>query len=310
MKFIKDECAYTTSLVLLLLLIPVFMLIIFSISQYEHDINNTADNIEIDRIKSISNDLKTEIVQVSKESLHDVTLNVTRNKRPLTDSRKFIKNLIQERIDSKTSSFEANGFDISVNVLDVDSSDNPFKARLKYSFTISGKTNNINREEVVLIDYADENYPVYDPLPALKSGVNVNSTVINYGGHLEGVLNGNNSIVYHEALQGVVIKKCPVEDYSQHGNSNSTIINCLDNHYYHNSHDGLCLFCRLENKSSCGHYGLETFIVPQTLAEHAPVSIDHVLLNDFDTQYEGDSILLNISTVIYLDNGHKSKYGL
>ena len=138
----------------------------------------------------------------------------------------------------------------------------------------------------------------------------MNTTIINYNTQLEKILTGNNSNTYNNATQGAVIKKCPVEDYSQHGNSNTTIINCLNNHYYHNSHDGLCLFCRLENKTSCNHYGFETFIIPTETRNQAPVSIDHVLLNDINTQYEGDRIILNNTTIIYLDNGHKTKYGL
>ena len=310
MKFINDENAYTTSLIMIILLIPIFMLIIFTISQYEHDINNTADNLETNKIKSISNDLKTETKQVSKESLHEVSLNVTHNKKALSDSRKIIKKLIQEKIDSKLTSYKAEGINVTVNILNIDSSDDPFKAKLKYAYNVSSKNNKINREETVLIEYTDEKYPVYDPLPTLKTGVNMNTTIINYNTQLEKILTGNNSNTYNNATQGAVIKKCPVEDYSQHGNSNTTIINCLNNHYYHNSHDGLCLFCRLENKTSCNHYGFETFIIPTETRNQAPVSIDHVLLNDISTQYEGDRIILNNTTIIYLDNGHKTKYGL
>jgi len=121
----------------------------------------------------------------------------------------------------------------------------------------------------------------------------------------------NNSDVYNNSIEGCMIKKCPYEDYSSHGHSNEVIINCIDNHYYHKSHDGLCLLCRLEAKDTCPHYGLETFIVPTLIKDQAPVSIDHVLLNStVNGQYGGNKIILNNTTVIYLDNGHKTKYGL
>jgi hypothetical protein len=66
----------------------------------------------------------------------------------------------------------------------------------------------------------------------------------------------------------------------------------------------------LENKTDCNHYGFETFILPTKLVDEAPVSIDHVLLNDRNNQYSGNLITIENDTFIYLDNGHKSKYGL
>lgn len=310
MKILYDENAYTTSMIMLLLLIPIFFLMLFSISQYEHDINNTAENLEVKKIKTISEDIKTELEPITQQSLHEISLNVSRHAKALPDSRNTLKTMIQQRLDSRLNTFKQEGLTVTMKVINVDSSDDPFKIRLKYSLTVSGKTDSITDEDTILVDFTDDKFPVYDPLPALKTGINAGEEEINYRQHLADAINLENSHVYNNAIQGIVIRKCPLKDYSQHGNSNSTIINCLNNHYYHNSHDALCLLCRLENRTSCGHYGFETFIVPTIPEERAPVSIDHVLLNDLESQYMGDSIILNNSTVIYLDNGHKLKYGL
>ena len=72
----------------------------------------------------------------------------------------------------------------------------------------------------------------------------------------------------------------------------------------------MCLLCRLENKTSCNHYGFETFVLPTKLVDEAPASIDHVLLNDMNNQYPGSLITIGNNTLLYLDNGHKAKYGL
>ena len=88
-------------------------------------------------------------------------------------------------------------------------------------------------------------------------------------------------------------------------------MDCITNHYYHKSHDGLCIFCRLENKTACKDMGLETFILPTKNVTSAPVSVDHVLLNTTpNSQYHGNRIVINNTMVIYLDDGHKTKYGL
>jgi hypothetical protein len=97
-----------------------------------------------------------------------------------------------------------------------------------------------------------------------------------------------------------------------------TLKNCIENGYYHESSDGACILCRLEGKSTCIHYGFETFIILAPSNDHfikAPCSIDHVLFtNDLNDIYPGESVEYdrngNISYNLCLDNGHKSKYGI
>ena len=69
----------------------------------------------------------------------------------------------------------------------------------------------------------------------------------------------------------------------------------------------------MEGHGTCSHYGLETFIVPGEYTEtnSSITSIDHVIFSD--NPYSGNLICLNNSSntknFIFLDNGHKNKYG-
>ena len=177
--------------------------------------------------------------------------------------------------------------------------------------TLNDSNIKIDKDETKLIDITDSKYPIYDPLPTLKTGATLINNKLYYHDKLMDYINLENNTAYQNVITSIIIKKCPYHDYSQHGNNNQTINNCIKNNYYHNSHDGMCLLCRLENKTNCNHYGLETFITPSiSQYDKAPASIDHVLLNDINNQYEGNKIEINNKTILYLDNGHKSKYGL
>ena len=312
MKIITDKNGYITSIFILLLLIPIIMLTIIIIEEYSHDTNNTIQTIESEKLKSKTEDFENEIITTTKQSLHEITLNIITTKKSLKDSRKYSKEYIQSKINQKQEKYKQDNININTQIKTIDSSNNPFKIELKYH--IKATTNNtniqINKDETKLIDITDNKYPVYDPLPTLKTGSEYKNNQIHYQDKLEQYLNIENSNAYQNITTHIIIKKCPYEEYSHHGNNNQTITNCLKNHYYHNSHDGMCILCRLENKTHCNHYGFETFIQPTHIYEKAPASIDHVLLNDKNTQYEGNIIKINNQTVLYLDNGHKTKYGL
>ena len=126
--------------------------------------------------------------------------------------------------------------------------------------------------------------------------------------------------MYENSSSPLYIKKCPFDPYLSHGNSNKlqTLKNCIENGYYHESNDGACFLCRLEGKSTCSHYGLETFIVPASnnkSVSTAPCSIDHVIFNeDINGTYNGEVVeyysSFNNYFRIFLDNGHRTKYGI
>lgn len=311
MKIINDEKGYVTSILLLVILIPVLFLLVITIDEYNHNVNNTVENLESDQIISIAEDFENEIIIITKESLHNFTYDVVTSKKSITH-KDTIKNYIQQVINERKNNYKYKDFLIDCQINDLKPSDNPFKVELDYYLAVSTKDNKIKniRNERKFVEITDKKFPVYDPLPTLKTGATLNVNHINYENKLSDYINLNNADVYLNTIQPIIIRECPLNDYTQHGNSNKTILSCINNHYYHISHDAMCLFCRLENKTSCSHYGFETFILPTKLVDEAPTSIDHVLLNDMNNQYPGNLITIENSTFFYLDNGHKTKYGL
>ncbi|RAP52317.1 MAG: hypothetical protein BZ138_03320 [Methanosphaera sp. rholeuAM270] len=297
---------------LLLLLIPLIMLMIIVIDEYSHETYNTIKTLESEQIKSKTEDFENEIITTAKKSLHEVTLEVVTSKKSLTDSQKYLKEHIEMGIREKEVKYRKDNVYIDTKIKSVTPSENPFQIEISYRIT-SGTNNSdikIVRDEKKRVSITDNKYPVYDPLPVLKTGATCTDGRILYQEKLANYINLENNDAYSNVIMPILIRECPFKDYKQHGNDNLTAINCLKNHYYHNSHDGMCLLCRLENRTSCNHYGFETFIVPTLEYDEAPVSIDHVLLNDNDSQYAGNKIKLNNQTLIYLDDGHKTKYGL
>ncbi len=312
---------YITSILILLIIIPIIILLITVMIQYTDNIDKTTNNIESDQLKTITNDYKGQIESLTELTLTEVTSKVIQTKTPLVDSRKTIKEVLQQKIDLVSEKYKKNSFQTQCIINNVKQTSDPFIIEVDYTLNVQRVNNpeiKITTNNKVDASLVNPEHPVYDPLPTLKTGVTENNTLnkINYTNKLEQFLqNTNNSKLYENSISGCIIKKCPYENYAEHGHDKKIIQNCLDNHYYHESHDGLCLFCRLESKDTCDHMGLETFIIPTIIANNttvtAPVSIDHVLLNGTNSShYQGNSININNTIVLYLDDGHKSKYGL
>lgn len=310
MKIINEEKGYTTSIILLIMIIPLILLLTITVEEYNHEVDSTVKNLQSKKMKSTAEDIENSIIISTKESLHNITLDAMIKKKALTNSRQSLKQAIQSRINLYKNSHFKDSIIVDATIRDVKASDDPFKIEIHYSLTVTSNNSRISKDIKREVEITDKNYPVYDPLPTLKTGSAFTNDYVAYGYNLYNYINLENASVYINSIQPITIRKCPYDDYAQHGNDNKTILNCLNNHYYHNSHDGLCLLCRLENKTSCNDYGFETFIQPRIKTVNAPASIDHVLLNSRNTQYSGENITIDNNTVLYLDNGHKAKYGL
>lgn len=312
MKIINNEKGYTTSILLLTLLIPILLLTIITIEEYNHQVDNTVENLQSNKLKSVTEDFENEIILITKKSIHNITYEVTTTKKPLTNSRKTIKEDIQDKVNQLQQKYQKENIIIQTTITDIKESNDPFKIEIEYMLksTSNNNTMKIEKTKKEQVEITDKNYPVYDPLPTLKTGAALQNNQVSYKNKLYNYININNSEAYIDSTQQVIISKCPYNEYIQHGNDNKTIENCIKNHYYHNSHDGMCILCRLENKTSCNHYGFETFIIPTKNFDKAPASIDHVLLNNPHEQYYGNNINISNTSIIYLDDGHKQKYGL
>ncbi len=312
MNIIKEDNGYITSLLVVLLMIPVVILLILTISTTSDYVNETSTSIESDRLSSLTVDFKSDISTITKQSLNNITRTVIENNLPLTNSSKEIKEDIQKRVDTRESLYYNNtGIIVDCNITNVKPSSDPFNITVTYSIATSmNSTEKITESNIIEVELTDSNYPVYDPLPTLVTGVTIDNTTASFKDLLSSIIKIENPEVYNDATSGVIIKKCPYTDYTLHGNNNTTIANCISNHYYHVSNDGLCLLCRLENRTTCSDTGFETFIIPSVNNnDTACTSIDHVLLN-LTGQYNGVAITIDNSTVLYLDEGHRNKYGL
>ena len=210
MKIINDQKGFTTSILLLILLIPVFLLLVITIDEYSHNVNNTVENLESNQIKSISEDFENEILIVTKESLHNITYDIVTSKRSVTD-KDTIRRYIQNRINEKEIHYN-NNFLIDCEIKDLKSSDNPFKIELYYSLVVSTKDNKIKntKNEQKLVEITDKRFPVYDPLPTLKTGATLNGNNLEYGNQLSGHININNPDAYLNTIQSIIIKECPL----------------------------------------------------------------------------------------------------
>lgn len=315
MKLLKDNNGYISSVLVILLLIPIILLLIITIEQDNYYVNKTAEDIESNRLNSLTFDFQNELYTIAKESMSGITLLVIKNNQPLNNSNETICHIMNNKISKLQEEYKNNtGCNVNCNVTNIEPSDNnPFQ--IDVSYTINSQFNSkdiIRKDNTITVDLTDSKYPVYDPLGRFKTGATLSNNVISYNNHtLTNTILLNNNTAYDNAMSGCIVKRCPYEDYSKHAHSNITFLNCISNHYYHESHDGLCILCRLENKTFCSDYGIETFIIPTQVMDNAPVSIDHVLLNNsINGQYIGARYDFNNTTFLYLDNGHKSKYGL
>lgn len=296
--------------------------------------------IKSDTIHHISGDLESNIPILSLQVLKENSDEVVKTGEPISNSRGTIKSGVQSKIDDLTREYQKNtGINIYCKITAVDNSLNPYEICVNSTIDIHCNCSTVSKnisQNIQFVcsnsptDSSIESYKIQDPLPFIKTKGYGTLTVvgdkINYGTALSNYLKSrglNNSDAYNNASSPLYFKKCPYDPYHTHGNSKGllNLKNCIENGYYHESSDGACIFCRLEGKSTCTHFGLETFIVPSHSAVQistAPCSVDHVIFGEYGHNpieiYPGTILEYyrtdNISNNLYLDNGHRNKYGL
>ena len=318
-----DQKGYIMSSLSFLLVIPaIYMIAVFV------DISHTGSQsqallVQSDIVFSTKRDVEKNLPIVVENTLQRTANTVITTGNPLQDSRMTIKDSLQEEIDDLTEKYSEEGINVTCRILSVDLAEDPFKVQINSTISVN-KSDVIHRENLSQdISITDPNYPIPDPIPFIKcknfGGVTNTSNRIIYGSSLVNLLSRNmsNAEVYTNATSPLIIKKCPYSPYESHGNSSNqtNLKNCIDNGFFHESSDGACFLCRLEGKATCPHYGIETFIVPslstnETLP-NAPCSIDHVIFND---NYPGYGLIYYSNSTghykLFLDNGHRLKYGL
>ena len=265
-----------------LLVLPSILLLMVLVDMVNLD-KSVDTIIESDNSFYISGDVERNIPIITRQVLKETVDNTITNGNSLPNSRILIKNAIESKMKELSVNYQKNtGVKVICKINSVDSASDPFE--IEVNSTILVIKDNItykhlvNQNISILGTYPQNKFSmnsssaeISDPLPFIKckkyGGVSIKNGQINYGLSLKKYLRGvNGSEIYENASSPYYIKKCPYDPYKSHGNSTKfmTLKNCIDNGYYHESNDGACLLCRLEGRSTCNHYGFETFILPST----------------------------------------------
>ena len=326
-NFLDDEDGNFSIIITSLILIGFLLLsiIILNTAINEEDENN--EIIASNNYQYILNDYIRNLPLIEHEALEELSEEVIKNKRPCLDSKRDLKEIIDEKLRVKNQEYYEN-YNIQINssLIAIENTSNPFS--YKFKTYISCSKGDYSFERIISSDV--DCIGLKDPVPLLNlkayHGLSYNESSYNYGNSLSEFLRANgveNYSFYIDANSPLIIRKCPYDPYKHHGDDNGKIMkNCRDNGYYHESRDGACYLCRLEGKSGCEHYGFETFINPQKTNETGRVSAcgsDHVIFSD--DIYPGVEVIYNNETIgpgencayeiLYLDpHGHKVKYGM
>ncbi|MDO8869461.1 MAG: hypothetical protein Q7V10_01790 [Methanobacteriaceae archaeon] len=321
-----DKKGYVMTGTSFLLILPA-ILVALTLLNYVHGENEiTTQSIQSDTLNFASDDLKRNIPTLARQSMENISLEIIDNNKTVENSPESIKNQLQIKINNLSSQYMKQGINVTFKVDSVQTSpqDSFF---IEFNTTIIVTQDNLKHEEHLSQLISIEGLP--DPLPFVKCRpygyITHNNTRTSYGSSLNNYLANNsvkNASLYENASSPFIIKKCPYDPYLSHGSKN-TMKNCQENGFYHDSSDGSCYLCRLEGKGLCAHFGFEVFIQPSpvnnnnnnnnssSLNLEGPCSSDHVIFGG--EPYPGKAIIYKIENgtnyLLFLDNGHASKYG-
>lgn len=311
----KNQKGYIMNGTTLLLLIPLSIIGATIIHQNNSITETTVQAMHSKTTNYITKDIKQNIKPEIKETIKETANNIIKEKRPV----QTVANYLIEELNSKLNKKYTDDYS-QITITNIEpNNQNPFQIKVQYTIKVEKET--ITQEEAST-EYIDiENLP--DPVPHLETKrygtLKHNYHTIYYENKLHNYLqekNIANAEIYENATGPYYITKCPYSPYTQHKNKN-ILKNCLENQHYHESNDGACYLCRLEGKSSCPHYGVETFIQasPQELNNttiYGPSASDHVIFspNPYLGENKTYKKYLNTSYYIILDNAHSQKYGI
>lgn len=323
-----DHQGYVLSLISFLLIIPAVLMMILIIDAGYSLGKEESLIVSSNQVSNTMNDLQENIGTLSNLEVQKVTYQVIETGEPVPNSRELLKERIQEETNNLINKYKDNqDLDINCSIISVDNTSDPFIIELR-AIIIVGKDETVCERKIThQISLEEYDPPLPDPLPFIKCKNQGNLKIIDgkiiYDSSLVSYLesrNIENAYFYENATSSALIRKCPYSPYESHGNTYLTLINCLENGFYHESNDGACFLCRLEGKATCSHRGFETFIIPAPTTNYnllsAPCSIDHVIFDDtvLNGTYSGMALIYREFAgryyFLFLDNGHRNKYGL
>ena len=320
-----DQKGYIISVLSFLLIIPAILIVAVFLDMTNIGIGSQSLTIQSDVTFYTAKDIERNIPVIMEKTLQKTANDVIKTGDPLTNSRIVIKNSLQKEMDNLSEKYHYDDMNVTCKIWSVAPSPDPSK--IEVNSTVYVKKGNLAHNESISqnISIMGPDYPIPDPLPFIKckkyGKITNTSTKILYGSSLANLLkaeNVKNADVYKNATSPLFLKRCPYDPYINHGNFPPFIAlkNCIDNGYFHDSSDGSCFLCRLEGKATCPDYGFETFIVPYNSSNstlvYAPCSSEHVIFDNY--VYQGKGIIYysygSNYCKLFLDNGHRQKYGL
>jgi len=292
-----------------ILIVSLVLMVIFIVNSIDYMENQNIDSIASDSFKYTIDDYSRNIEVLARESIAEETEKVYKP-HIILDSRKDIKKILDKKLKNVNEEYKKNhGIDIRSEVVSVENTDSPWKVLFKVRVKADKDTEAFDSviERNCSIEGLKDPLP-YNMLP-LSSLLDDGETIY-YTKYLTAYLLANgvkSPESYFLATSPAVVKKCPYDPYTHHGDGD-TLKNCLKNGYFHESSDGSCYLCRLEGKAVCPHYGMEVFIQPHTPFTNDTVScVDHVVFHD---RYDGKKLSKIDPDSLILDSSHKKKYGL
>ena len=302
-----------TTLIVFSFILTSIILLNFTISS--NNINTDASNSN--SFNYLIEDYNRNIPISAKEVMKNLSEDTIKNHVPCYNSANMIKDQLQKVLNENNEKYKKNnGVIIESEVLSVYNGKDPYHINVKT--LIHGQKGEMEYNNVVESEISIEG--LKDPLPFLMCKdyptLVENGTKISYNDALSHYLAINNLLnpdVYENATASLIIKRCPIDPYEQHGHE-FCMKNCIENGYFHESADGSCYLCRLEGKGGCYHYGLEVLILPHKVSTLGDTSIsgsDHVIFQD---HYPGNSTSIyqadGLYEILILDDSHKAKYGM
>lgn len=296
-----------------ILITSIVLLSIFVVTAISLMDNNTIDSINNDNFKYIIEDYSKNIEKSLHESISEVSDKVTTTRSPVFDSSKEIQKRLDKKLEEKNKQYSKKyNIKIKSEVLSVKNTSNP--SYIQCEVKINAEKSSESFDSIITSKTSIEG--LKDPLPFTKCGKSATFFTLGnrifYGTSLSEYLELHGMVGLSEGYIGasspLLVKKCPFDPYSHHGDG-LTLQKCVDRGYFHESADGSCYLCRLEGKGKCPHYGFEVFITTITNPdiELAISASDHVIFND---RYPGTAYDYFPGARLYLDSSHRMKYGI
>ncbi|MBO7241274.1 MAG: hypothetical protein J6U90_02310, partial [Methanobrevibacter sp.] len=241
-EFLDDEKGNFSIIITSLILIGFLLLSIIVLNSAINERCENKEMISSNNFQYIVNDYMRNIPLIEHEALEELSEEVMKNKRPCLDSKRDLKEIIDEKLSVKNQEYYDN-YNIQINssLIAIENTTNPFSYKFKtHVFCMKG---DYSFERIVSSDVDCIN--LKDPVPLLylknHPGRSYNDSSYSYGNSLSEFLRKKdveNYSYYINASSPLIIRRCPYDPYKHHGDDNGKLMkNCRDNGYYHESRD-------------------------------------------------------------------------